>query len=259
MIPSRHSPATVPSDEGKKRLLDMVVPKPGEGNRKWLARAGCTEGVLLLGGTDLADFRIRVAQSHLRADFRPSYWSVIGLWFGGPRFLTVPLGTKDPSAVPVDNGVCECALSDYDDPVRYPNIAVVDFAESVQPLRQAAERIRGQRGIVDLPSLILPWLGFVWGTSGAVNPLLDGKGLPGAAFVEAAFSLMGLDVTPGVASSASCPEAIWNGAKWWRPFYEEVGRQELASGLKVIAPRGKLALRQLSAAVPPLSKRRRTR
>lgn len=265
MIPTRQSPATTPSDEGAKRLLRMMRPRGREGNKSWLQRSGFSEGVLLFGGAGLADFRIRVAQSLLRGDLRPSYWSLAGLWFGGQRFVSAPLGTQDPSAVPGENGVRDCDLGDYDDPDRYPNIAVVQFSKSLVPLRRAMESIRRQRGIIDLPSLIVPWLGFVWGAADATNPLLAGKGLPSAAFVEAAFALTGLDVTPGVASSATCPEAIWHAVKWWRPFYEEASKTYAAAGkspssaLQVIAPVGRLTLRQMNAAIswPAKGTRRR--
>ena len=35
--------------------------------------------IVLLGGTDLIDFRLRIAQSHLRNDLTPSHWSHVAL------------------------------------------------------------------------------------------------------------------------------------------------------------------------------------
>jgi len=61
----------------------------------------------------------------------------------------------------------------------------------------------------------------VWGTEGSRNPLLDGSGLPSAVLVELAFGLIDVEVTPGLASASSCPEAIWQSAKWWQDFYTQ--------------------------------------
>jgi hypothetical protein len=34
----------------------------------------------------------------------------------------------------------------------------------------------------------------------------------------------GFELTPGIASSATCPEAIWQAARWW---HEYQGREDL--------------------------------
>ena len=61
---------------------------------------------------------------------------------------------------------------------------------------------------------MLPWLAFLWGVSGSTNPLLSGTGLPSSAFVETVFAMAGFELTPGLSSASSCPEAIWQSAKW---------------------------------------------
>jgi hypothetical protein len=71
---------------------------------------------------------------------------------------------------------------------------------------------------------MLPWLSFVWGTKGSSNPLLEGKGIPSAAFVETVFAMAGFELTPGLSSASSCPEAMWQSAKWWTDFYEKTAR-----------------------------------
>ena len=65
--------------ERRTRTLFLCVPKTvaGEGNRKWLGRLGDEDGVILIGGTTLADFGVRVAQSALRDDMLPSYWGTM--------------------------------------------------------------------------------------------------------------------------------------------------------------------------------------
>ena len=132
MIPIRESPETTVNP-------DLVTPKPvaDESNLAWLKRTRWKNGVLLLGGTSLLDFRMRVAQSVLRGDLTPSYWSVCGLLTGSDdQFMGVPLAPADASAVPAANAVQTLHLSDYDDPVAWPNICVLRFADD--PARGAA-------------------------------------------------------------------------------------------------------------------------
>jgi hypothetical protein len=50
------------------------------------------------------------------------------------------------------------------------------------------------------------------------NPLLNEYGIPSAVLVEYSVGAAGLDLTPGLASRSSCPEAIWQSAKWWQGY-----------------------------------------
>ena len=242
MIPIRHAPQATENEELKERM-----PLEGETNRQWLARAGAKDGLLLLGGNALAHFRIRVAQSHLRQDLLPSFWSFAGI-LDGSVIHSAPLdGLGDASLVPVNNGVQECPLSDYDDPGRFPNIAILYFAKDAAAIRGYVDEVRSQRALVDLPSLMLKWLGFVWGAGQPSNPLLEGHGLPSAALVETVYGIGRIDLTPGLSSSSSCPEAIWQAAKWWRRYYEETATPETQHEAAV--PAGYYAIRQPAAFV----------
>jgi hypothetical protein len=108
MIPNRESSAT----DSNSQLRQSKAGKK-QGNADWLASHDLTEGVLLLGGTSLADFRQRVAQSGLRGDLSPSYWSLCGLLIDvGRRFLSVPLRVGDVSRVPATNAIAECDIAD---------------------------------------------------------------------------------------------------------------------------------------------------
>jgi hypothetical protein len=232
------------------RALEELVAKNNEGNVAWLGRAGATGGLLLLGGASLAHFRLRVAQSHLRQDLLPSFWSQAGIVIRPGRIVTVPLeGIGEASKVTRDNGVVELPLKLFDDPVRWPNVAVLQFGAGVT--RRDVDAVRHDRSIADLPGLMLKWLGFVWGAEVSANPLLGGHGIPSATFVEAAYSLERIDLTPGLATGSSCPEAIWQSAKWWREFYEKTtaGTADLVGAGATVVPRGKYLLRQPAAAV----------
>jgi hypothetical protein len=241
VIPTRRSTA----DQPNPLLREVQRAGPHETNRAWVLRQATDEEgdqdlvgrVLLLGGTTLTDFRVRVAQSHARHDMTPSLWSHVAVIRGPARPGRAARGkarerdlllyevSLDPAggfgAVPRDNGVQEGLLSRYDDPARYPNIALLRFLPvERQALEQAVHDFRRERRLIDIGALILEWLGFAWGVGAQGNPLIKEAGLPCAAFVEGAFELLGLDLTPGSSTRASSPEAIWQAARWWHGFYE---------------------------------------
>jgi hypothetical protein len=109
----------------------------------------------------------------------------------------------------------------------------------------------------------------VWGAGARRNPLLDSAGLPGAAFVETAFGMAGIELTPGLSSGSSCPEAIWQSALWWHHYYKQSAPLPTTSpqtapavrpAPRVIVPEGAYRVLQPAAAVtwegkpPPASR-----
>jgi hypothetical protein len=232
----RASNATKPNDR-----LSAAPAREREGNAGWLRRLGAADGILLLGGSSAAHLRLRSAQAALRNDLTPSHWSLAGILTDGDTFLSAPLEmTGDVSAIPPNNGIRECKIADYDDPIRYPNIARLVFAAQGSEIRDAAARVGAHRALVDIPALIVAWLAQVWGVDDC-NPLASGRGMPSAAFVEAAHQAANIELTPGLASGSSCPEAIWQTAKWWQDYYADAAR------VAAVAPR---APRHAAATVP---------
>ncbi len=245
MLAVRRSPET----QSNPRLKEVPA-RPKESNGQWLARTGATGGILLLGGTSLADFRIRVAQSHLRQDMSPSLWSLAGILRDGRAFDSVPLGWRgDIAEVPRVNGVQRCRIADHDDPIRYPNIAILHFTRDMASLLRHADSVKDHRSALDLPNLMLAWLGFVWGAGRTANPLLNGVGVPSAAYLETAHALAGIDLTPGVSAESSCPEAIWQAAKWWQGYYAEAAEARREDEAPPIVPEGSFTTRQRAAAL----------
>jgi hypothetical protein len=258
MTASRSSGATY-------RNTHVVQASAGHSNVEWLRSvpAFATPGaVLLLGGVSVVDFRLRVAQSHLRHDLLPSFWSNVGIIASADTFFTVPLDELlEPTRVPARNAIHECGIDRYDDAERYPNIGIVKFADAGEAIVAHVRRLMSQRGAVDLPQLLVAWLGFAWGTGAAVtNPLTQGVGMPGAALVETAFGMGGIELTPGVASAASCPEAVWQSAIWWHEYYEKTKEApvdgqpdarpvETPGEPRGIVPAGAYVTRQPAAAV----------
>lgn len=262
MISIRQSSATGPNIQ-----LQETPPKARETNSAWLKRVGAKDGIILLGGAAISHFRIRVAQSHARADLKPSLWSVAGILLDGDRFLSAPLELcGEASEIATRNGITTCPISDYDKPAQFPNIAVINFTSDVGFILQKARLIGGdpennrpaQRGIIDLPTLMLPWLRYIWIAGNATNPLSEDKGLPSAVFVETVYGMAGIELTPGLSSATSCPEAIWQAAKYWHNFYEAAAETTIETNAAQQIPSGNYGLRQKVAAAdwPPEKQKR---
>lgn len=245
MVPTRVSTSSKANPKLTGRLEKerrrRVARAPVEGNLQWAnAQLGDTEPqgwVLLIGGSNLTDFRIRVAQSDARNDLLPSFWShtaVLGERDGEDiRLYHVPIREGlQLEQVPRNNGVTEARLSQFDNPELYPNIALLNFHVDWEQLKAAIERFRLHRSLMDIPSLMVDWLAYLWAVGDKNNPLVEGKGLPSAVFVENVFGIAGLDITPGLPSRSSCPEAIWQAAKWWHDFYatEQLAAQQPPEG-----------------------------
>jgi len=156
---------------------------------------------------------------------------------------------SDLSGVPRLNGIQDCNLTDYDDPQKFPNIALIQFTEAFEKILKFADLLRLQRSsVVDLVALLVKWLGYVWGVGKSENPLQNGDGLPSAVFAETVYGICGIELTPGLESTGACPESIWQAAKWWRNYYEQ-SSEIVTSQAQPIVPKGSFILRQPAAAV----------
>jgi hypothetical protein len=229
-------------DTGKTAQRDRHVMRS---NLAWLSQQKVRQGVLLIGGTDVDHFRIRFAQSRYRDDLAPSFWSVAGILTDGELVLTVPLDAFPSTAmVAPTNGVQAIPIADYDDAERFPNIAVIEFARDLDPVVQAALRMAGSRAIADFPTMMVPWLSYIWATDSSSNPLRSGIGLPSAVLVETAHASEGVQISPGQATASSAPEAIWQGARWWTGYYTSA----METYKLAMRPIGSYLVRQWAAA-----------
>lgn len=231
------------SNAGEQSPAFVAADRPaGDSNVAWLghqlgslAREDATY-LLLVGARDHIGFRLRVAQAHLRHDLTPSHWShaaLLGHLSADPGEIVTyevsldpPTGFGLPTA---SNALQTGSLGTYADPERYPNIAILRLpvppdqwrSDTTREQISVLERFKKQRSVLDVTELVLQWLAFLWGVGRTANPLLNGYGIPSAAMIEVILNAVGYDVTPGLESRASCPEAIWQAAKWWHPYYRE--------------------------------------
>lgn len=211
--------------------------KRGERNLEWLSRNVPAEGdhsvLVMVGGKSQTDFRLRVAQSQVRSDLSPSKWSHVMLLQGTAVnkeakvyeiSLEPPRGFEFPTPT---NGLQEGDLRRYDSPKLFPNIAALVVPVPFNEIDAALKRFQMQRAILDGVDLIVRWLAYVWGVGRSGNPLLDGYGIPSAALLEIVVGANGFDLTPGLESRSSCPEAISQAAKYWQQHYEKQNKTAL--------------------------------
>lgn len=222
---------------------DAALRREEPGNVAWL-RSVWEEmaetdqvAILLFGGVKGSHLRLRQAQSHLRHDFSPSHWShtVIA---GGPglkQAWDVPtIGGKLPWPTP-DNGISRTKLDDYDRLSQFPNAALLCIPVAWKEIEPRIKQLRtsGRVGLMDLVSPLHAWLGFLWGVGKATNPLVDGVGMPSAIAIEVILAAADYEITPNVSSETSCPEAIWQSAKWWQDWHQRDDRTGIKGAYRV--------------------------
>ncbi|MCM3870232.1 MAG: hypothetical protein ND895_05985 [Pyrinomonadaceae bacterium] len=215
----------------KSGSFQEVKREEREDNIQWLSRNLPTASdqtlLLMVGGRSQSDFRLRIAQSHVRSDLAPSCWSHVMLLdttgedLVSTKVIEISLDPAPGFGFPTpDNGVQEGELRRYASPAKYPNIAVLQVPVARAEVDKALGRFKMQRAVLDGVDLIVRWLAFAWGVARSGNPLLDGYGIPSAAMLEIVVGTAGFDLTPGLESRSSCPEAISQAAKYWHEYYE---------------------------------------
>ncbi len=198
----------------------------GEDNIEWLQRTLPADPkrtyIVLFGGVEPYAFRVRVAQSHVRHDLTPSHWSHAALLDRSvalaPDTVLYEISLQPPGNFgfpPPSNAVQRGQLRAYRNQKFYPNIAVLGVPVAPEEVLSALSKFERQRAVIDGPDLLLRWLGYVWGVGSAPNPLMEGYGVPSAAMIEVIIGAAGFDLTPALENRSSCPEAIWQSARWW--------------------------------------------
>ena len=183
-----------------------------------------TVHVGLVGGSDLASIAVRQAQSILRFDKRPAYFSHAFIFSGyGRSIWECPVVNADPRQ-PEKNGVRKASADDYADQKKYPNRALISFRFDSKATRKTEILNRAKspnKSVerVDLWSLVTDWQPHIFDSQRHGNPLIHGLSHPGAMFVHWALAAGGIDVTLGAVDPLHAPEHIWAAANWWSERY----------------------------------------
>jgi hypothetical protein len=221
-----------------------------EPNLEWLKRAyesfdlediSQWSFVVLAGGKDVASFRIRVAQSHLRGDMLPSFWSECALFsiqpndFDNAAFFNLPL--FQPAAAtyaPTRNGLIELPFKQLPTQKDYPNLALLAIPVAQDLILQSLAEYQRARVSYDAVENILPWLAYVWGAGNATNPLMQQIGFPSAMMLNQLFGANGFDLAPGVNANLSAPETFWSGVKHWQDYYSKTQQNGLLPKMRFV-------------------------
>jgi hypothetical protein len=206
-----------------------------ESNLTWYERVraelpdqqGCA--ILLMGGRDIAHFRLRIAQSVARNDLSPSHWSHVALitrthrpWKANTLLHEISLAPSRGFGWPPErNALARGRLGDYSDPRVFPNVALISVPCTPGEVENRLSDFARKPLEVDGVSMLVAWLSYLWGAGDQNNPLERSIGIPSAVLVDAVISRVWRDLTPGLASTASCPEAIWQAAKHWSQYHCE--------------------------------------
>ena len=217
MISSRQSVAAEPNPGLKPESREQA-----ESNAGWLERVlgdKKPEGwICLFGGANLTDFRLRVAQSHVRNDLLPSFWSHVAIVESAksdsPMEWKLDEVRLDPlegfGNVAANNGVQQSSFRRYDDPGLFPNIGIVNFHVDAELIKESKDKFRSQRNLIDVPGLMVDWLAYAWGVADRGNPLLKAVGIPrqsspqGSRNIVRRLSRASLQL-PGWISPQGCP------------------------------------------------------
>lgn len=232
-----------------KQLVGLD-PKKHKRNSDVFSASGVKSGVLLIGGTSSIDFQIRVAQRRMRNDMMPSFWSEALLFLPGRELYGISLnGIENTNEIAKKNAISRFEAKEYYDARKYPNIALIAFSLDDKAVMNSMKSLMSLRNAVDLPGMLVPWLGYLWGLPEFGNPLKQNISLPSAAAVESAYADTGVDITPGLSSEASCPEVIWQAAKWWYPYYKEAAGHSSGEISTCCVPYGCYLIRQTNPSI----------
>jgi hypothetical protein len=136
------------------QLLQKVARQESDDNVQWLRQNLETPEeythIVLVGGSSTTAFRLRVAQSHVRHDLIPSYWSHVMLLGKIARNVgTTPIyeiALEPPQGFafpPPTNGLQRSRLSQYRDTRLFPNIALLRVPVSQQETLDALDSFHG--------------------------------------------------------------------------------------------------------------------
>ena len=141
----------------------------------------------LIGSRDLPGHSLRMAQSILRWDLRPSYWSHVFVVaepvtsrasLSKLKILEIPLFSRNGQfPKPENNGVNEGTLGQYEDKAVDANVGLVAISMSdpeVQKIFKRAHAWNADRVRYNFWDMLGAWQSYLWSQGTKTNPLREG-------------------------------------------------------------------------------------
>lgn len=217
-------------------------------------RAGFASGAVacigLTGEYGMVGYRLRRAQEVVRLDRTPSYWSHAFLIRNplstkaqlnkdGRRSPWILESTLDPaegfSAFMECHGVSARRINDFNQaqfhPLRnysVPNIAIIAVAltdEERQQILNRADAPYTDQLNYDFSAMWGAWYAYITSKGEVANPIVQGVGIPSAAYIQFAYDAAGIDLALGSRQRNVTPEHIWQSAKRLSPLFRTVSIQ----------------------------------
>jgi len=219
---------------GKQRLdaVELEGTKRGLDFKSAITSPADTIYVGLAGGSDPASIAVRHAQSFLRFDRRPSYFSHVFLFTGqGDGILECRVVGADPTR-PETLGIARDRARRYASDEDWPNKAVIGFtflpsrggqapAERQAKVLAAAKDSKAVRERYDLWKMVAGWQPYLFEPNRTANPLAERMPHPGAAYVRWALSAAGVEAAPSALDEFDAPEHFWASAYYWHRQYAD--------------------------------------
>ncbi len=210
-----------PQSRASKARGTRAVARRRFGLRRLIKNPDNTIYIGLAGACDPASVAVRHAQTFMRFDRRPSYFSDVFVFTGREdEVILAPIVGADPSR-PESLGIIRASCDDFAVVRRHPNIALIAVTLEVN----ASERMKRFYRAVRQPaviaedrrlwSLVADWQPYVFQPDRVTNPLHEGVSHPGTVLARWLLAEAGVEGAPGATEDADAPEHLWAFAKWW--------------------------------------------
>ncbi|MBI5646915.1 MAG: hypothetical protein HY962_08270 [Ignavibacteriae bacterium] len=212
-------------------------------------KRGARAAIGLTGEFGFLGYAIRQAQSILRIDKQPSYWSHCFLLHDvlpadpqiirgkGPESPILWESTIDISGplrhLHMVNGVSPRPLHDYNtakyDPLKphcVPNVALIVFAldeSEIDAILARATHPQVDSLRYDFSGLLGTWLSYLFRRENEQNPLGAGHAVYCSAFCQLAYDSVSIDLASGAHTRNTSPEHIWQSALWFAETFRRHG------------------------------------
>jgi hypothetical protein len=210
---------------------------------------GLRAAIGMMGEYGMIGYSIRLAQSIIRFDRQPSYWSHVFLFDSevpadkdailsrskqAPTIWESTIDFTGPlHQLHLVNGVSPRYLRDYAKPDFnvlahhcVPNIGVAVFAlneEEVQSMLRRMTEPEVDALRYDFSGLIGTWLAYIFNREREENPLGAGNAVFCSAYCQLVYDTLSIDLSMGAHARNTSPENIWQSVKWFSDSFARLG------------------------------------
>lgn len=195
---------------------DIIRETPTISNTAFFERYARKGAICLFGGVEPLGRIIRDAQALVTHDRKPSLWSHAAILIGKREddchWLLESDISLDLGRVRLRNGAQENRIDKYGDSAKYPNLAILDFALDEDRTKRVIGKALDlvvQNVMYPISGLLGSLIAYAFRMEDRENVLNDPAALYCSAFVKEAYLSIGVDLAPGVATTNTSPEHLY--------------------------------------------------